>query len=210
MGRGSSTPTLNGQPTPLTLASGYVALRRTWQSGDTIELTLPMPPRRVLANEQVEADCGRVALQRGPLIYCFEWPDQPDRKVLSHSLPTTRRSKWSTAPTCWAGSSPSRRAIWSPSPTTPGPTAAPARWRSGCDAGRAFPPPSPPGAKVRIHNSVAGRKLRFCTPNGRSKTRVETAQNGAKQRTTARHSAGSRDPAPDSASTDSVVKELVY
>ena len=40
-----------------------------------IEMDLPMPIRRVIANDQVEADRGRVALQRGPIVYCAEWPD---------------------------------------------------------------------------------------------------------------------------------------
>jgi hypothetical protein len=58
--------------------NGYVRLRRTWKQGDVIELNLPMPVRRVLANDKVEADRGRVALQRGPLVYCVEAIDNGD------------------------------------------------------------------------------------------------------------------------------------
>jgi hypothetical protein len=72
---------VNGQPVALDLDKGYVRLNRLWKRGDVIELTLPMPVRRVVANEQVEADRGRVALQRGPLVYCAEWPDSPNRHV---------------------------------------------------------------------------------------------------------------------------------
>lgn len=78
---------VNGQPMPVEPTSGYVALRRTWHSGDTIELTLPMPVRRVIAHGKVEADRGRVALQRGPLVYCFEWPDNPDGRVRNLLVP---------------------------------------------------------------------------------------------------------------------------
>jgi DUF1680 family protein len=72
---------VNGQPVALNLDKGYVKLSRLWKRGDVIELTLPMPVRRVVANEQVEADRGRVALERGPLVYCAEWPDSPTHHV---------------------------------------------------------------------------------------------------------------------------------
>ena len=72
---------VNGQPVALNMDRGYVKLSRVWKRGDVIELTLPMPVRRVVANDAVEADRGRVALQRGPLVYCAEWPDSPDHHV---------------------------------------------------------------------------------------------------------------------------------
>jgi uncharacterized protein len=55
-------------------ADGYIKLTRTWQAGDVVTLKLPMPVRRVLANEQVKDDVGRVAVERGPLVYCAEAP----------------------------------------------------------------------------------------------------------------------------------------
>jgi hypothetical protein len=80
-------------PIPKNLPDGYVRLRRTWKAGDTIDLTLPMPVRRVLANDQVAADRGRVALQRGPLVYAAEWPDSADHHVrnlvLANDAPLT-------------------------------------------------------------------------------------------------------------------------
>jgi DUF1680 family protein len=66
---------VNGQDVPLTLEKGFAKLERSWATGDVIELGLPMPVRRVVANPSVEADQGRVALQRGPLVYAAEWPD---------------------------------------------------------------------------------------------------------------------------------------
>ena len=57
------------------VTKGYARIRRRWNPGDTIELTLPMPAERVEANPAVDADAGRVALQRGPLIYCLEEVD---------------------------------------------------------------------------------------------------------------------------------------
>ena len=68
---------INGSRVPLNIDKGYASLKRIWKQGDVIELSLPMPIRRVAANERVEADRGRVALQRGPIVYCAEWPDNP-------------------------------------------------------------------------------------------------------------------------------------
>jgi DUF1680 family protein len=80
---------VNGQPLPIELNEGYATLERKWKKGDVIELTLPMPVRRVAANEQVKDDAGKVALQRGPLVYCIEWPDVKDGHVVNLLLPDT-------------------------------------------------------------------------------------------------------------------------
>ena len=72
---------VNGETTVIDLKDGYAVLQRTWKAGDVVELNLPMPVRRVTANEKVAADRGRVALTRGPIVYCVEWPDNPDGKV---------------------------------------------------------------------------------------------------------------------------------
>jgi uncharacterized protein len=78
---------VNGKPVRLRPEKGYVSLNRTWKRGDVVELHLPMPVRRVAAHERVEADRGRVALQRGPLVYCAEWADNPDERVRNLLLP---------------------------------------------------------------------------------------------------------------------------
>jgi uncharacterized protein len=71
---------VNGRPCDMgQLERGYAAVRRTWQPGDVVELDLPMPIRRVHADERVAADRGRVALQRGPLVYCLEGVDHGGR-----------------------------------------------------------------------------------------------------------------------------------
>jgi hypothetical protein len=66
---------LNGQPVELRLERGYVRIERKWAKGDRIQLHLPMPVRRVKANTHVQEDHGMVAFERGPLVYCAEWPD---------------------------------------------------------------------------------------------------------------------------------------
>jgi hypothetical protein len=78
---------VNGTPVNLALDRGYASITRTWRRGDVVELVLPMPVRRVVANEQVEADRGRVALQRGPIVYAAEWPDNPNGRVRNLVLP---------------------------------------------------------------------------------------------------------------------------
>ncbi|MGH9848771.1 MAG: glycoside hydrolase family 127 protein, partial [Blastocatellia bacterium] len=82
---------VNGKSVPLKLEKGYVSLSRNWKKGDVIELSLPMPVRRVVANDQVVADRGRVALQRGPIVYCAEWPDNPGGHVRNLLLPDSAR-----------------------------------------------------------------------------------------------------------------------
>jgi DUF1680 family protein len=54
------------------LDKGYAVLTRTWNPDDKVKLSLPMPIRRVLCNDQVEANRGLAALERGPLVYCVE------------------------------------------------------------------------------------------------------------------------------------------
>jgi DUF1680 family protein len=77
---------VNGQAVNLDLRDGYARIRRGWAGGDTVELTLPMPVRRIVANDAVAEDRGRVALQRGPLVYAVEGVDNGDR-VFSLVLP---------------------------------------------------------------------------------------------------------------------------
>ncbi|EBE1493972.1 glycoside hydrolase family 127 protein [Salmonella enterica] len=57
------------------IRKGYLHIRRTWQEGDTITLTLPMPVRRVYGNPLARHVAGKVAIQRGPLVYCLEQAD---------------------------------------------------------------------------------------------------------------------------------------
>jgi DUF1680 family protein len=71
---------------------GYLHLERTWCSGDRIELSLPMPVERIRAHPAVAEDVGRVALQRGPLIFCLEQADNP---LPLHSLLLPRAAELS-------------------------------------------------------------------------------------------------------------------
>lgn len=67
--------TVNGEKVDYSESDGYCTISREWQKGDTVEIQLPMEIRRVLANENVEADRNRVAVEYGPFVYCGEEVD---------------------------------------------------------------------------------------------------------------------------------------
>jgi DUF1680 family protein len=66
---------VNGQPADYTMQNGYAVIKNTWKKNDVVEVNLPMDVRRVAANENLKDDLGKVALQRGPLVYCVEGID---------------------------------------------------------------------------------------------------------------------------------------
>jgi len=76
---------VNGEPAEPTVEKGYWVLDRTWKTGDVVELGLPMEIRRVRCNEKVEENLGRIAIERGPIVYCIEGADH-DGKVLDMFL----------------------------------------------------------------------------------------------------------------------------
>jgi DUF1680 family protein len=72
---GAVTIYINGSAVTPEVVQGYARLRRTWEDGDTVEVNFPMSVRRITANAAVRDDAGKVALERGPIVYCAEWPD---------------------------------------------------------------------------------------------------------------------------------------
>jgi DUF1680 family protein len=85
----SATASVNGTPVDVAANSdhGYLAIDRTWKAGDIIDLELPMPVERIYAHPSVSADAGRLALKRGPLVYCAEQVDNPGRAISLLRLP---------------------------------------------------------------------------------------------------------------------------
>jgi uncharacterized protein len=63
-------------------AKGYVSLDREWKNGDVVRVNLPVEARRIVADQRVRHDLRRVAIERGPIIYCAEWPDADSGRVL--------------------------------------------------------------------------------------------------------------------------------
>ena len=78
---------VNGREVKAMSGSGYATLKRVWQPGDEVELSLPMDVRRVRANENVTDDLGKLAIERGPVVYCLEGKDQADSTVFNKYIP---------------------------------------------------------------------------------------------------------------------------
>jgi DUF1680 family protein len=80
---------VNGEPVAIepSTVNGYLTILRRWQAGDVVELHLPLPAERIYAHPSVRMDVGRVALKRGPLVYCVEETDNPDGPVQRLKLP---------------------------------------------------------------------------------------------------------------------------
>ena len=66
---------VNGQESDLSLENGYAVISRTWKDGDVIELDIPLNARKVISNYQVEENRGKIAIERGPLVYAIEGID---------------------------------------------------------------------------------------------------------------------------------------
>lgn len=81
---------VNGKELTAQIDKGFACIERKWSKGDVIELNLPMPVRRVLSHEKVEANVGKVALERGPIVYCAEWPDN-NGHVLNLVMPDSTK-----------------------------------------------------------------------------------------------------------------------
>ena len=81
---------LNGKKIKAGLQQGFFPISRKWKAGDVVELDLPMPVRRVRANENVAALRSQVALERGPIVYCLEGVDNP-KNVLNTALPESAK-----------------------------------------------------------------------------------------------------------------------
>ena len=83
---GSWSVSLNGEPVQSELVDGYCRISRKWKKGDVVSLDLEMNPRLVAASDKVEADRGKLAVERGPLVYCAESVDNPGMNVFTQTL----------------------------------------------------------------------------------------------------------------------------
>lgn len=75
---------INGKDVSSELVNGYAILNRKWEKGDRVEVDFPMPVREITANPTVENDKGKLAWQRGPLVYCFEDKDNGNGWMFDH------------------------------------------------------------------------------------------------------------------------------
>lgn len=81
---------LNRKPVPVAVDRGYLRLKRKWKMGDVMEVLFPLEIKRVIANEQVKEDRGKVAVERGPVVYCAEGQDNGGT-ALNLALPDSSR-----------------------------------------------------------------------------------------------------------------------
>lgn len=68
------------------IKNGFVRIQRTWKDNDTIELSIPMPIRRVLSNPKVKENIDKVAIERGPIVYCIESIDNEVKSIFNIKL----------------------------------------------------------------------------------------------------------------------------
>jgi DUF1680 family protein len=74
---------VNGEPVEAVMADGYAVITRKWSTGDRVEFELKMEPRKIIADQRVWADGNKIAMQRGPIIYCAEWADNNTGNILN-------------------------------------------------------------------------------------------------------------------------------
>lgn len=78
---------VNGEAVTASVDKGFVKIQREWKAGDVVSLELPMAVRLTVAHEKVRENAGRVALERGPLVYCVEGNDNSGLDVPHNLLP---------------------------------------------------------------------------------------------------------------------------
>ncbi len=88
---GTYSVKVNGQPVKAELTKGYLNINRQWKKGDVVSIHFDMPVRTVKANGHVVDDRGRVAVERGPLVYCAEGADNKDFSIFNFLMPRQPR-----------------------------------------------------------------------------------------------------------------------
>jgi hypothetical protein len=74
---------LNGSSQKIVIEDGYAVISGKWKKDDRVDIEFPMAVREISADARVHDDVGKIAVQRGPVIYCAEWPDNNDGKILN-------------------------------------------------------------------------------------------------------------------------------
>jgi hypothetical protein len=83
---------VNGQKVDGELENGYMVINRNWKKGDVVRIHFDMPVRTVVASPRVTDDRGRIAVERGPLVYCAEWAD--NEGIDPHHLLLSRKAQF--------------------------------------------------------------------------------------------------------------------
>ena len=78
---------MNGRDFKAGVTDGYITINKVWAQGDKVELDFPMKVRQIKAIDKVEDNRGKLAIERGPIIYCLEGKDQNDSNVFNKFIP---------------------------------------------------------------------------------------------------------------------------
>ncbi len=104
--------TVDGKAMKYNISNGYAAIPGRWKKGDKIEIEFLMPVRKVAADDRVKDDNGKIAVQRGPVIYCAEWPDNENGNVLDLLVDTSARFTTEYLPSLLEGTQVVRTKGW--------------------------------------------------------------------------------------------------
>ena len=147
---------VNGQTVESDVNDGYLSIARKWKKGDVVEVHFDMIPRIVKANPKVEADHGRVAVERGPIVYCAEWPDN---RFNVHSILLNQHPQFKVTdkPELLYGI----RQITIFTPSAPAPPALPVHCRPRSKTGRPSRRPPRGPLPIRCYNPYCLAPFRF-------------------------------------------------
>ncbi|MFX1310314.1 MAG: glycoside hydrolase family 127 protein [Promethearchaeota archaeon] len=77
---------INSELVDYQIEKGFIKLLRGWEDNDVIDINIPMPIRRVLSHENVKENFGKVAIERGPIVYCVESVDNKEASIFDLTL----------------------------------------------------------------------------------------------------------------------------
>lgn len=88
------TVKVNGEATDYTMVNGYMTIKRAWTEGDVITFDLPMDVHKTVTNELVADNTGKMSIERGPIVYCLEWPENPNINSCFMTEAATAQPEW--------------------------------------------------------------------------------------------------------------------
>ena len=88
------TVKVNGEATDYTMVNGYMTIKRTWTEGDVINFELPMDAHKTVTNELVVDNTDKMSIERGPIVYCIEWPENDNLQNCFMTEAATAQPVW--------------------------------------------------------------------------------------------------------------------
>lgn len=88
------TVKVNGEATDYTMVNGYMTINRTWTEGDVISFELPMDAHKTVTNELVVDNTDKMSIERGPIVYCIEWPENDNLQNCFMTEAATAQPVW--------------------------------------------------------------------------------------------------------------------